>query len=186
MKIKNIISGLIAGASFLAPLFASAEVSSSFPPAPGAESFAMFGIGSIMGLMAAGLFAVVLVICAAMYVYCALALSAIAKKTNTEPAWLAWIPVANIYLLTKIAKMPWWPMLLMIGFVIPFVNILAAIAIGVFSIIWYWKMYERVGRPGWWAIFIIIPFFGAIVHYVLLGIAAWGTPKKPEVPKAFN
>jgi hypothetical protein len=36
-----------------------------------------------------------------------------------------------------------------------------------------WKTFEAVGRPGWWAIFMIIPILN-IVYLVFLGIAAWG------------
>ena len=48
----------------------------------------------------------------AVYVYTSWALMRIAKRAKTEPAWLAWIPIANNYLLAKIAKMHWWPLIL--------------------------------------------------------------------------
>jgi len=39
----------------------------------------------------------------------ALSLQTIATKTNTENAWLAWIPVVNLILMLNIAKKPiWW------------------------------------------------------------------------------
>ena len=108
-----------------------------------------------------------------IYVYTALALMAIAKKTKTEPAYLAWIPFANIYLASKIAGMPWWPMLLLIGFVIPILNIFFCIAFMVFVYIWYWKIFEKVGKPGWWILLSLIPFAGPIIFLVFMGIAAW-------------
>ncbi len=124
-----------------------------------------------------GLFIVWLTLCIGIYVYSALALMAIAKKTNTEPAYLAWIPVANMYLLSKIAGMPWWPMLLMIGFVIPILNIFFGIAFMVFVFIWYWKIFERLDRPGWWVLLNLIPLAGAVIFLVLLGVAAWSKAK---------
>ena len=47
-------------------------------------------IGTIIGLL--------------IYCYTAFALMTIAKKTKTANPWLAWIPVANLYLVTQIAK----------------------------------------------------------------------------------
>lgn len=37
-----------------------------------------------------------------VYVWVALCLHIIANKTNTPNAWLAWIPIANIYLMCKV------------------------------------------------------------------------------------
>jgi hypothetical protein len=45
-----------------------------------------------------------------------------------HPGWAAIIPIYNIYILTQIAGRPWWWLLL---FLIPFVNLVAAIVIGV-------------------------------------------------------
>ena len=74
------------------------------------------------------------------------------------------------------------------------------IAIGVYMIIWYWKIYENVSRPGYWAVvpviitsiamFLVIIgliisnvivfwlgiigiIIGVIQQYVYLGLAAW-------------
>lgn len=104
----------------------------------------------------------------ALYVYWALALMKIAKKTNTDKPWLAWIPIANLYLMTQIAGVPWWTMLLVIFLpIIPILGYLAAISITVW---WFWKIAEVRGKPGWWGILMIIP----IVNLIILGILAWG------------
>lgn len=43
------------------------------------------------------------------WIYWALATQTIAKKTNTENGWLAWIPIANLILWANIARKPiWW------------------------------------------------------------------------------
>ncbi len=47
------------------------------------------------------------------YIYQSLTLYYIAKKTKTENEWLAWIPIGNLVLMAKIAKMHWWPVLLL-------------------------------------------------------------------------
>lgn len=134
-------------------------------------------IGLFFGLLLAYLIFMI-IIYIAIYIYTSLAYMKLAKKTNTEPAWLAWIPIANLYLHSKMAGMHWWPMLLLIGLVIPFVNFAVMIVLIVFIVIWNWKIFEKVGRPGWWAIFMIVPFVGTIIFLVLLGIAAWGKSLK--------
>jgi len=116
---------------------------------------------------------VFLVIMAAVYVYTSLALMFIAKRTKTEPAWLAWVPIGNLVLMSRIAKMHWWPVLLIIGAFIPFIDFFAMIALFVFAIIWTWKICEARNRPGWWAILQIIPFVGFIWSLVMMGILAW-------------
>src|SRR6266568_9692264 len=56
-----------------------------------------------------GMLFVFLIFGAVFYVYLALALQTIAKKTNTEDAWWAWIPILNALLMLNIAKKPlWW------------------------------------------------------------------------------
>lgn len=60
-----------------------------------------------------------------IYIYLAFAFMTIAKKTNTEPAWLAWIPIANIYLMSKIAQKKWWPILLFLLSFIPLIGFFA-------------------------------------------------------------
>jgi len=119
-----------------------------------------------------------------IYVYSSLALMKIAKRTNTPNTWLAWIPYANFYLISKIAKKHWWPIFLMlISIIIYFLpkniilDILSYIAVIIFLIfctIWWWKICERRGRPGWWALIVLIPIIGWIWGLIIIGILAWG------------
>ncbi|MGD0009783.1 MAG: DUF5684 domain-containing protein [Terriglobia bacterium] len=110
---------------------------------------------AVMGVM----LLVFLVICVAFYVYIALALQTIAKKTNTENGWLAWIPVANIFLMLNIAKKPlWWFILCLI----PLVNIVIII------IVWM-AIAEARGKPSWWGILMIVP----VVNLIVPGYLAW-------------
>ena len=107
------------------------------------------------GAMAAmGAMMVVFVIFAlALYVYMALALQVIAKKTNTENPWLAWIPIANCILMLNIAKKPVWWIVLMF---IPLVNL-------IFMIIIWMAIAEARGKPNWWGIMLIVPVAGLVV-----------------------
>ena len=113
---------------------------------------------------------VLLIVLVILYIYTSLVYMGIAKKAKYSMPGLAWIPIVGPLIVTSgIAKMHWWPILLLIGFWIPFVGWILELVVFVFSIIWLWKTFETIKKPGWWAILCIIP----IVNLVLLGIAAW-------------
>ena len=101
----------------------------------------------------------VLLISIAAYIYQAIVLTTIAKKTKTKDEWLAWIPIAMIYLMTKIAKVSGWFTLL---FFVPVINLI------VYVWLW-WKIAEARQKPGWMALLMIIP----IANLVIMGIIAW-------------
>jgi hypothetical protein len=113
------------------------------------ESEMPAGATAAMGAM----MVVMLIFAAAIYVYIALCLQTIAKKTNTENAWMAWIPIVNVILMLNIAKKPLWWIILML---IPLVNIVIAI------IVWM-AIAEARGKPSWWGILLIVPVVGIIV-----------------------
>jgi len=94
-----------------------------------------------------------------LYIWMAICLQTIAKKTNTPNGWLAWIPIANIYLMCMIAGKPWWWLLLCF---IPLVNI-------VIIIILWWKIAEVRGKPGWWGLLLLVP----VVNFVIIGVLAF-------------
>lgn len=100
------------------------------------------------------------------YVYLALTLMTIAQKTNTPNAWLAWIPVANIYLMTQIAGLNGWWTLIIFASIIPLVG--GLVFIGVLTW-WWWLIAEKRGRPGWWGLLTLIP----VVNLVIMGMLAW-------------
>jgi Family of unknown function (DUF5684) len=116
--------------------------------------------GAAAGLaVLGGMLFFMLAIFAVFYVYLALALSTIAKKTNTENAWWGWVPILNIVLMLNIAKKPiWWIIL----FIIPVVSLVMAI------IVWM-AIAEARGKPNWWGILLIVPVFGLVVP----GYLAW-------------
>jgi len=127
---------------------------------PGSVAFAQEG-GEEAALFAAlGAFMMVfLFFFVAIYVYMALALSTIAKKTNTDNAWWAWVPIINILLMLNVARKPiWWIVLCFI----PFVNIV------IFIIMWM-AIAEARGKPNWWGILMIVP----VVNLIVPGYLAW-------------
>lgn len=103
------------------------------------------------------------------YVYWALAWMTIAQKLKYKKAWLAWIPIAQLFLIPILAKKRWtW------GFIF-----LVPIANAVFFFIWTWSIFEKRKYPGWLsllplaAILPIIGWIGAVAYLVVLGFVAW-------------
>jgi hypothetical protein len=163
-------------------------------------------------LAVAVFFIIIMILLIALYIYSSWALMAIAIKAKAKYPWLAWIPIGNLVLTANIEGMHGWPVLLfipymilmMISLFVPVLTIPAIIFVvilSVYTIIWQWKMYEAVDRPGWWSIVsliisgigtiimtigtamqsiavmitgIAIAIAGAVISLILLGIAAWG------------
>jgi hypothetical protein len=118
----------------------------------------------------AGMLLLVFILAIAVYIYMGFAFMTIGKKAKLKTPELAWIPgVGPLIIAFQISKMHWWPWLLIIGMFIPFVNPIFTIVFVVFVVIWEWKMFEKLKRPGWWALLCLIP----IVNFVLYGVAAW-------------
>ena len=120
---------------------------------------------SLIGALA-GLFFLIVI---GLYVYTALAFMTIAKKLRYDKPWLAWIPVANLFLIPILAKKNWaWGFI----FLVPIVNI-------VFFFIWMWNIYEQRKYPGWLSLVPLlgfIPFIGIFVslaNLIILGFVAW-------------
>jgi len=120
------------------------------------------------GIIAAFLaFGMILLIAAfVVYIYTTIALMFIAKKTKTKNGWLAWIPIANIYLITQMAGISGWWTLIVLALIVPFIGGLAMLI----AIIWmFWRIAEKIDFPGWTSLLLIIP----IINLVILGIWAW-------------
>lgn len=95
----------------------------------------------------------------AIYVYMAYTLQIIAKKTSTQKTWWAWVPVANLFLLVKIAQKSYWWVLWSL---IPIVNFVIT------AIVWM-KIAVRLDKPKWIGIIAAIPF----VNFVVIGYLAF-------------
>ena len=121
---------------------------------------------SVLGPMIAAFIAVFIILAIGVYVYTSFALMAIAKKTKTERVWLAWIPIANIYLMTQIGDTPWWTMLFLLFSWVPVFGV--ALSLGL-TIYWWWNIAEARKMEGWLGILMAVP----IVNLVVMGIIAW-------------
>ena len=158
--------------------------------------------GLVLFILGAVVLLVILAIAA--YIYTSFAFMYIGRKTGAQYPEIAWIPLIGKPLLSShMAKMHWWPILLLIAPIMnPFlifsrelsylitltvIVFVASLVFTVYYYIWRWKMFVSVGRPGAWVLFKLIPFVGFIIYFALLGIAAWGkTPikKRAEEIKA--
>jgi hypothetical protein len=134
------------------------------------------GLGAVFAALAA--FAVVgLVLAVVFYVYYAFAYMTIARKLKTEPAWLAWIPIANAYLIWKMSRTPVWTIIVaavsLVLMVVPFVNLLAALVLAGIALYWLWRIAEQRNFPGWIVLLVLIPLVGGLVAVALPGVLAW-------------
>ena len=123
--------------------------------------------GAIMFLVCVFVFLFLLFI--AVYIYYCWVWFTLSKKLGYKDAWLAWIPIANLFLLPILAKQHWAFGFLML---IPIVNI-------VFSIIWCWDIYKKRKFSGALALVKIgyaIPFlipFAFLADFIIMSIIAF-------------
>lgn len=123
------------------------------------------GLGAIMATMGTIVFFVAI----AAYVYGALVWMTIAKKLGYDKPWLAWVPIANLFLFPILAKKHW-----AMGFLLflPIVNI-------VLLVMWIWSIYEKRNYPGWLSLVPLlglIPILGIvaqIANIVIWALVAW-------------
>ncbi len=113
---------------------------------------------AILGLMAmmSGFTLIFLIV---FYIYASVCLYLIAKKTGVSNPWLAWIPLANLWVMVTAAGKEWWWILLMF---VPLV--------GVAVVVYLWMcITENVGKDKWLGLLIMVP----IVNMVWMGILAF-------------
>jgi hypothetical protein len=189
--------------------------------AGGMNPFMMIG-GAVFGVLA-----VAFLVALAVYVYFSLAYAAVGRKAGLQNPGIAWMPfgfgpLATIF---EVSRSHWWPFpFFAIGYVVSYAVmmfgifgggvlttiglvslIIVLVVFSIIAIIWHWKTYVAVGRPGWWilppviisALGYVLIFLSAfspmlslaglvlfalsvLVHAVLVGIAGWGSGGKTE------
>lgn len=119
------------------------------------------GIGSIIFLLV-------------LYVFFAYCLAELAKRLGMPfgKAFIwALIPIANIFLILKLAEKPMWWFILML---IPIVNFVIAI------LVWM-AIAERRGRPAWWGVVIaIVPIVNLVLFLILCFGGEGSAPSMPS------
>ena len=129
-----------------------------------------FGAVSPDAAMAAGTMMLSLIVGVVFYAYFALCIFKIAKKINCEPAWLAWIPLAQwVFFLMMGGFAVWVGILLVVLSFVPMANIVASVALLVVSIIAWVRILKKMNRDPWKVLLLIIP----VVNIVYMGILAF-------------
>lgn len=132
------------------------------------QAFIASALGGMLGVFIGAALITIFLIFLGLYIYTALAWMTIGKKLGCKKAWLAWIPIANLFLLPVLAKKHWawgwWFLLPPVYFVL--------------AIIWIWKIYERRNYPGGLSLLLILwilPIWGLglIVNLIVFGFVAW-------------
>jgi hypothetical protein len=95
---------------------------------------------------------------AVLYAYLAFTTMVLAHRLGLRDGWMAWFPIANLYLLTKMTDREWW---WLIGFVVPYVNFF------VVALLWY-EIAVRFNKNGWIGSAIILPVIGIFVPAYLV------------------
>jgi hypothetical protein len=112
--------------------------------------------GNGMGFITLVILAVVLYIALTVPVY------KIAERLNEENAWMAFVPIANLFLLASMAGKEWWWALLV------FVPLLGLIIL----IILWMGVADNLGHPSWMGILMIVPLINiALLYYWAFGPA---------------
>jgi len=124
------------------------------------------------GVAMAGVFALILVLGIAFYIYTSLAWYTIGKKLKYKNNWLAWIPIVRWGMILELGGFHWaWALLVLIP-------ILGWIPLFVLLIIATWRIYEKRKYPGWFSLAIILPEVGGVLHTIAIGFVAWKDLKK--------
>jgi len=190
----------------------------NFPSNPQAMTENLFPLLSNLLGIVEGLIIAAILVSFAIYIYLSIAYSKIGKKTGLANPGIAWLPGAGpLAIIFETAKDHWWPFLVLaigwvstllftglaiyslslvtIGYII---FLLSLLIFGIMTIIWHWKTYKAVNKPGWWIlvpvvlgvigfllspvdkkISAIISFVAIISHLVFISIAAWGSSTQP-------
>ena len=92
---------------------------------------------------------------------------AAAKRLGATRAWMAWIPIANIFLMSKMANRrtsEFWLALIL--------GLFCGLVLFVFEISWWMEIARRLNRSSWIGVFAAFPFIG----FIFMGIIAFSTP----------
>ena len=92
-----------------------------------------------------------------MYFFLTFCLMVIAQKLETPNSWLAFIPIANVYLM---CKMVGYSGVLVLLLLVPVVNF-------IFLIVLWWKIAEARDRSGWLGVLMLVPIANVIIPILL-------------------
>lgn len=114
-------------------------------------SFVDFGLGALFGTF----IIMILVYLLISYIITGVSLYRIAKRTKTDNAWLAWVPIFNLLLVADIGKESLW--LGLITILVGFVPFIGGIISAVLVVYLFWRVNEKLKKPGILALLTLIP-----------------------------
>ncbi|MEI6428491.1 MAG: DUF5684 domain-containing protein [Pseudanabaena sp. ELA607] len=92
------------------------------------------------------------------YAFCSFALMKIADKTGVPNSWLAWIPVASLWVMCRAAGKPGWWLIL---FFVPIVNVVITFLI-------IFGMPVQLGKTSLLGLLVFVPVIGIFLYYGIL------------------
>ena len=99
------------------------------------------------------------------YILNAYPLMKIAHKTNTPYAFLAWIPIGNIFLMSQITnKNIFLPIIAIFSVIIPFIGIFISAGLIIYFI---WSICEKLDKPKALSLLYLIPILQVILLFYL-------------------
>ncbi len=98
---------------------------------------------------------IVLMIALVIYIVGSLPVMAMARRVGHDMPWLAFIPIAQMWLLIDIAGRDWWCLLLMF---VPVVNLGVSVWIGM-------GLADTFNQPQWLGILMLVPLVNLAVLY---------------------
>jgi len=113
------------------------------------------------GAAVALLFAIFAAVIVFYVLYCWL-LYRIGKKMGYDKNWMAWVPIAQMYMLGELAgKDTTFILIMILG------SFLCGIVGVVMQVIAFMALAERMGKESWWGILTLIPIVNFIAMYVI-------------------
>ncbi len=105
----------------------------------------------------------------AIYCYFAYAQYKIAQKVGcADQAWWSWIPIMNLFLLTRMAGKAWfWALLCFI----PIISLAA------WALLWV-EVAKAAGHSGIWGVLMLLPF----LNFVAIGVMAFSGGSSGPLP----
>lgn len=92
-----------------------------------------------------------------IYLTLSIGLYVIARKCGHDLAWLAFIPIADLWLLIDLAD---FPLIAILGFFIPPINLLLFLAC-------WWRIAENTNKPGWIGLLMAVPYVNLVAIWFL-------------------
>ncbi|MGN5651039.1 hypothetical protein [Bacillus sp. Brlt_9] len=129
--------------------------------------------------ISSGIITLILILSSLAYILTSLGLMTLAKNAGIKNPWLAWIPIANLWIWGELiseklnGKGGKKVLLITLAYavtqIIPFINILTAIAYAIFAIMLsYWLFKKYTEKPVLHTILsILIPIYSPILLFVI-------------------